>query len=1177
MELVYISVYRMFRLTTILLFFLPAIAAGQIPVIFQHLNSAHGLSDNNVNAIVSDKNGFLWVGTDKGLNVYDGKSVSLFAKPNSGSLVDEEITALFCDSFNRVWVGTPAGVVLIDEKRQMKKVELSDTFKNYSVKEILYTQSLGIIIFSNKGNFFLNTKSKRWEKIPFFSQQQFKNRAVDISSFSPNQILMCDEFESILLVDFVQKKELWRLPVKYIVTAARLNDSTILASTFTGIIYFINSHTQKIQKTFTLSTFSKSTRASVSIVKMRPLPNGKFIFTTYYDGLLLLNPTNLQFEQFTHEFKNPVSLSGNRTKEIYCDNKGNVFISIENFGLSYFNIYRKTVNNINVLQNRSGDFFDGPVNMITKDKDGIYWMAASDRLMRWDADKNSTEFYYYSYPRKGVAAHKAIEIFSVCVDHNNNVWVGTAGGGIGLLNKSKGSFEIFSTEFRNKDSALQSNYIRQMAKDEEGNIWAVTNRGVVQLDPQQRVLNSLKNYPELGVLAKKRLYSIYIDRQQNIWLGGSNTGAYKWNRQKHSLKQFNLQNGLPSLQCNDFLQLKNGDMYIATTKGLAHLRGDRVLKVYQQGNGLRYLNCQALQSDDEERVWIANDNCMIAFDPQKKSFHYFDKKNGFSNFGFRVRAAYKSEDEKLYWGGEQGFSYFNPSALISDRFLLNPLVFKIRIGDSTRFVSSNTTIKLPASSNNLVFYFSSVNVLGNSNIVYKYRLAGVERQWNQVVDQHEVHYSTLQPGNYQFQLMASADGMNWVQAPYEVRVQIVPPFWKTSWFMVTVIALLLLGLYLWIRSLLIKVREEKILTYFATSLYGQNTVDDIFWDIAKNCISQLKLEDCVIYQYDATHKKLVQRAAYGPKNPAKHEIINPIEIPLGKGVVGAVAKMQQPIIVKNTLKNDGYIVDDKERSSEVAVPLFINGKLFGVIDSEHSQINFYRQWHLRVLQKIAAICSDKISKHLAIEQVRTTIARDLHDEIGSALSSINVFSKVAISKSNGNAALAGYLNLIKQTAATSMDNMSDIVWAINPLNDKLEALVSRMKELASGICEALDIELEFSMPEELETITLDLTGRKNLFLIFKEALNNAVKYSNGKIIQTRFSNVNNKLVMEICDNGIGYTIEDLFKGNGLRNMQDRVAECEGIIQFNSSAGKGFMVRAEIPIPQFGEIISSKPG
>ncbi|HRD43577.1 MAG TPA: two-component regulator propeller domain-containing protein, partial [Ferruginibacter sp.] len=231
----------MYRIITILLFFLPAIAAGQIPVIFQHLNSAHGLSDNNVNAIVSDKNGFLWVGTDKGLNVYDGKTVSLFAKSNSGSFVAEEITALFCDSFNRVWVGTPAGVVLIDEKRQMKKVELSDTFKNYSVKEILYTQSLGIIIFSNKGNFFFNTNSKRWEKIQFFSQQQFKNRAVDISSFGPNQILMCDEFESILLVDFVQRKEVWRLPVKYVVTAARLNDSTILASTFTGIIYFINS------------------------------------------------------------------------------------------------------------------------------------------------------------------------------------------------------------------------------------------------------------------------------------------------------------------------------------------------------------------------------------------------------------------------------------------------------------------------------------------------------------------------------------------------------------------------------------------------------------------------------------------------------------------------------------------------------------------------------------------------------------------------------------------------------------------------------------------------------------------------------------------------------------------------------------------------------------------------
>lgn len=194
----------MFRFSIILISFLPHFTQCQIPVLFKHLNSTHGLSDNNVSAIVSDKNGFLWVGTHKGLNVFDGQSVSLFSNPQSGNIFSEEITALYCDAKNRIWVGTPKGTVLLDENRQVKKIVLADTIHNYSVKEILHTQSLGTIIFSNKGHYFLNVKSNTWEKIPFSSQVKFKNRAVDFNLFNPNCILVCDEFESIALLDYAQ-------------------------------------------------------------------------------------------------------------------------------------------------------------------------------------------------------------------------------------------------------------------------------------------------------------------------------------------------------------------------------------------------------------------------------------------------------------------------------------------------------------------------------------------------------------------------------------------------------------------------------------------------------------------------------------------------------------------------------------------------------------------------------------------------------------------------------------------------------------------------------------------------------------------------------------------------------------------------------------------------------------
>jgi hypothetical protein len=106
---------------------------------------------------------------------------------------------------------------------------------------------------------------------------------------------------------------------------------------------------------------------------------------------------------------------------------------------------------------------------------------------------------------------------------------------------------------------------------------------------------------------------------------------------------------------------------------------------------------------------------------------------------------------------------------------------------------------------------------------------------------------------------------------------------------------------------------QDILIYFSTSLLGKNSEDEVLWDLAKNSIARLGLEDCVIYLLDEARNVLVQRAAIGPKNPEKFEILNPIEIPLGKGITGAVALSGRPEIVPDTRLDDRYIVDDEKR------------------------------------------------------------------------------------------------------------------------------------------------------------------------------------------------------------------------------------------------------------------------
>jgi len=175
-------------------------------------------------------------------------------------------------------------------------------------------------------------------------------------------------------------------------------------------------------------------------------------------------------------------------------------------------------------------------------------------------------------------------------------------------------------------------------------------------------------------------------------------------------------------------------------------------------------------------------------------------------------------------------------------------------------------------------------------------------------------------------------------------------------------------------ALLIKYKKkyeaEATVSYFATSLFGQNTVDDILWDVAKNCIRHLNFEDCVIYLLDNERQVLVQKAAYGPKNPLRFEIKQPIEIPLGKGITGTVAITGKPEIVNNTSRDERYILDDQRRLSEMAVPIIYENKVIGVIDSEHHRKCFYTAAHLQMLEKIAAICGAKIGKTLIEERAR---------------------------------------------------------------------------------------------------------------------------------------------------------------------------------------------------------------
>ncbi|WP_425076827.1 histidine kinase [Psychroserpens sp. S379A] len=153
---------------------------------------------------------------------------------------------------------------------------------------------------------------------------------------------------------------------------------------------------------------------------------------------------------------------------------------------------------------------------------------------------------------------------------------------------------------------------------------------------------------------------------------------------------------------------------------------------------------------------------------------------------------------------------------------------------------------------------------------------------------------------------------------------------------------------------------ENLLVYFSNSFIGKENEDDILWDLAKNCISKLGLVDCVIYVLDKQKNVLVQKAAYGPKNPKDKNIHNPVDIKLGEGITGSVAKTGNPEIISDTSKDNRYIIDDEQRLSEICVPIAYEDIIYGVIDCEHPEKNFFTNQHLKMFSAIASICAVKI-------------------------------------------------------------------------------------------------------------------------------------------------------------------------------------------------------------------------
>lgn len=542
---------------------------------------------------------------------------------------------------------------------------------------------------------------------------------------------------------------------------------------------------------------------------------------------------------------------------------------------------------------------------------------------------------------------------------------------------------------------LRDNTNRYLMTTRTGRVFIAGDNGVSEVIKQNDHTLQFRNAIFNTGSTDYAIFNSGMERPNGQLFFGGGHGLFEW--KQDSLVPVQIQNmGRKKLLITDLETDAFGNAWISTA-------GDGILlctfndqlqpvleKQFTEEDGLHSMVCLRLMIDQQQAVWAADHSGVtriVKKTDNSWSLQRFAQAQGYIPDDYYAVKMMQEANGTIWMATSSGLVHFDPASATQFRDV--PRVVFTNIEQEDRHLSAS---------------FSAIHLSDAAGIRYSYRLLGADTAWANAGSERSVTFRYLAPGKYTLEVRAAAGGNQWSAiAPFSFTIR--PPFWWRWWFIVIVSLAATALIYYLIRRREKMIREkeaqktelqklkaisfqyqleiEQVTNYFATSMSEQRTVDDMLWDLARNCISKLGFEDCVIYLVDPHRKVLLQKAAWGPKTTGHNKIVDPIEIPLGKGIVGSVAVTGKPEIITDTSIDSRYIIDDSRRYSELSVPVINHGKVIGVIDSEHSQKNFYTARHLQILTTIAGLLADKLDKIRAEQEVREreieviTLNRDL--------------------------------------------------------------------------------------------------------------------------------------------------------------------------------------------------------
>lgn len=799
---------------------------------FRNYTVRDGLSNNKVNCVIQDKQGFIWFGCEDGLNRFDGYEFKVF-RPDTkkNSISSKDIWSLFEDRDGNIWIGTKSGDV---NKLDFK----TKKFSYWKIQEVKLNDNSVTAIYVDK---------KKFVWVGTYQQGLFKfdstGKKLDHWEYNPeNEKGISNNFITSILEDRFGK--IWISTyfglnefdpsasdkgfVKYISSDKSINNNLIweirLSADSNKIwicgaagLSSIDIETKKINYINIPSEPSIQFSSSVGDVIETIENDKKIIYAGTYGGLVRINLETGFTERFMQNSENEKGIISNQINQMIIDKSGVIWFATEN-GISLlslrYNFFSPFLSKVFTNQK----VFNSEVKAIIKDDDENVFIGTSQGLYKFNL-KNFTETV--------IANTTNLNIWSLLKDQND-IWIGSYGQGLyrynlknGKLKKIKIEYPLFQTQ--------SYNFIKCLEDDGNGNIYIGTwGGGLVRINKNTEELQfwrSNKNVP--GSISFNDVWSIIKDKVGRIWVATNGGGLNLFDPVENRFYSLTSSNTKGQLKSNSILNILEAKESTSNGKGytviwVCHDYGLTKLKLsnnkkfnditeliissrhYDSNDGLSSEVIKSLVEDDNGILWVSTSNGIFIYDKTSDKFnsipYYLERKPTDYSSG----ASLNLKNKFFLFGSNEGLKIFSPSDILSSDYKPKVIISDFQIfnksvyDDPEKFAElfSSGKIVLPYSQNVFSFTFSSTDYNSPASIKYAYMMKGFDKNWNYSNTRRFVTYTNLNPGDYEFLVKATNSDGVWNEEPAVLRVSINPPWWRTPWAYAGFIIIFLAGIIL---------------------------------------------------------------------------------------------------------------------------------------------------------------------------------------------------------------------------------------------------------------------------------------------------------------------------------------------------------------------------------------------